>query len=130
MIRLRTPHISLGCSVEEALAILRKFGDPAQEVSGEERSLRVDTPLFALAVYPKNGTVASVWYDDPMGRESEVGRADKVQAYLKRYGSLHNWERRLDNGWMHYWFNPTERAQLVYGIHRDVIRLNQYAENA
>ena len=110
------------------MAILQRFGNPRQDGADNERCYRVETPLFALAVYPKSGTVGSVWYDDPMGRESDVGRGEKVEAYLVRYGPLGNWERRLDNGWMHYWFNPTNRAQMVYGIHGDVIRFNQYVE--
>jgi hypothetical protein len=115
-------------AIEEAVAILQRFGNPTQEESGHERCYRVETPLFGVSVYPNGGKVGSVWYDDSTGRESESGREKKVGAYLMRYGQLENWERRLDNGWMRYWFNPTDRAQMVYGIHKDVIRFNQYAE--
>jgi len=34
----------------------------------------------------------------------------------------------MDNGWMHYWFNPIEKVAMVYGINKDVIRFNQYHE--
>ena len=128
MTDLSTPHISLGLVIEEAVAILQRFGNPIQENSGRERCYRVQTPLFGVAVYPNCGKVGSVWYDDPTGRESGYGRTKKVETYLMRCGQLENWERRLDHGWMHYWFNPTDRAQMVYGIHKDVIRFNQYAE--
>lgn len=121
---LGTPHIPLGLAIEEAVIILQRFGIPVQEESEAERSYRVQTPLFGVAVYPNGGKVGSVWYDDPTGRDSELGRARKVEAYLARYGPLKNWERRLDNGWMHYWFNPSDRAQMAYGIHKDVIRFN------
>ena len=107
---------------------LERFGKPVQDASDEELCYRIETASFRMAVYPKGDVVGSVWYDDPVGRGSETGRARKVVAYLKRYGQLENWERRLDNGWMHFWFDPTDRAQMVYGIHKDVIRFNQYAE--
>jgi hypothetical protein len=128
MIHIPTPHIAVGSSMAEALEILRRLGHVVQEASERELSYRVETPIFAIAVYPKSGTVGSVWYDDPTGRTSETGRSEKVDAYLSRYGPLENWERRLDNGCMHYWFNPTDGAQMVYGIHKDVIRFNQYSE--
>jgi len=128
MVQLITPHISLGCSVDEGLAILQTLGYPVHENNDRELQFKVNTPLFALAVYPKNGIVGSVWYDDPTGRQSEAGRAEKVDAYLNRYGSAKNWELRLENAWMRYWFNAIDGAQMVYGIDRDVIRFNQYAE--
>lgn len=49
--------------------------------------------------------------------------------YLDRYSSLNNWELRLDNGWMQYWFNDVDKMQMVYGLHKDVIRFNQYSNN-
>ena len=126
MINLVTPHIALGSSIEQALETLERYGEPLQEGSGEERCYRLEAASFRMAVYPKSEAVGSVWYDDPIARESEAGRAQKVDAYLIRYGQLQNWERRLDNAWMHYWFNPTDHAQMVYGVHKDVIRFNQY----
>jgi hypothetical protein len=130
VIDLVTPHIPLRVPIAEALAFLQRLGTPVQEDSSDKRCLRLETPLFDVAVYDKDGTVGAVWYDDPSGRESDKGRAEKVEAYLKRYGDLQNWELRLDNGWMHYWSNPTDRAQLVYGLHKDVIRINQHSEQS
>jgi hypothetical protein len=129
MIELATPHIPLGASIEEALMALEQFGKPVQDVSEEELCYRIETASFRMAVYPIGDVVGSVWYDDPSGRGSESGRASKVEAYLRLYGQLKNWERRLDNGWMHYWFNPADRAQMVYGVHNDVVRFNQYVED-
>jgi len=125
---LATPHISLGLSTEQAVAILQRFGIPLREESDNEYCYRVETPLFSIAVYPEDGVIRSVLYDDPTGRETDQGRLTKVNAYLNRYGSLTDWECRLDNGWMHYWFNPIAHAQMVYGLHNDVIRFNPYRE--
>ena len=129
-IGLATPHIPVGSSVDEAVAILQHFGRPTREDCEREYCYRVETPLFGLAVYPENAVVRSVWYDDPNGRETDQSRINKVHAYLTRYGPLSDWELRLDNGWMHYWFNPVAHAQMVYGLHKDVIRFNQYAEGS
>jgi len=128
MVQLHTPHIALGTRVDEALPILQRLGQPRQEDVGRERSYRVDSPLFSIAIYPQDDVVCSVWYDDPTGRDSDAGRAEKIEAYLARYGAIGHWELRLDNGWMHYWFNASDRAQMVYGLHKDVIRFNQYIE--
>ncbi|MCQ9376120.1 hypothetical protein NMQ14_17880 [Methyloversatilis sp. XJ19-13] len=128
-ITLATPHIAVGAEIDEAVAVLQRFGRPTREDSEREYCYRVETPLFGLAVYPQGVIVRSVWYDDPTGRETEQGRINKVHTYLTRYGPLTNWELRLDNGWMHYWFNPVDHAQMVYGLHKDVIRFNQYDES-
>lgn len=128
MIELETPHIPLGSALNEALLALERFGEPLLDTSDEELRYLIETASFRMAVYPNGDVVGSVWYDDPAGRGSEAGRAEKVEAYLNRYGQRENWERRLDNGWMHYWFNPTDRAQMVYGVHNDVIRFNHYQE--
>lgn len=128
-ISLATPHIPVGTAVDEAVVILQQFGRPTREDSEHEYCYRVETPLFSVAVYPEEAIVRSVWYDDPTERETEQGRINKVRSYLTRYGPLSEWELRLDNGWMHYWFNPTAQAQMVYGLHKDVIRFNQYVEN-
>lgn len=128
MIGLATPYIPLGSSVDEALVILARYGEPLAEGTDEELCYRIETASFRMAIYPKGDAVGSMWYDDPSGRGSEAGRARKVEAYLQLFGQLKNWERRLDNGWMHYWFNPADRAQMAYGVHNDVIRFNQYEE--
>ena len=130
MITLSTPHVPLGLALSDALLILQRSGTPTQEDSNGERCYRIETSLFAMAVYPKDEIVGAIWYDDPSGRESDATRVEKIEAYLTRYGHPTNWELRLDNGWMHYWFNPTDGVQMIYGVHKDVIRFNQYSENA
>jgi hypothetical protein len=84
--------------------------------------------LFRVGIYPRGNRVGAVWYDDPLDRESALGRNEKVQRYLERYGALGNWELRLDNGWNRHWFNAHDQVGLVYGIHKDVVRINEYRE--
>src|SRR5438552_8080880 len=124
---LRTPHIPLGLSLVEGLSLLQAIG-PVEEESGSEHCYSVETSAFSAAIYEKEGVVSSVWYDDPLGRDSDAEKEHKVKLYLRRYGSLPNWELRMNNGWMLYWFNPKDKVAMVYGIHKDVIRFNQFDE--
>ena len=125
--KLITPHIALGESLANAFEQLRAYAPPVEEEDGSERCFRIDAPSFRLAIYPDAERVGSVWYDDPIGRGHTEHMAEKVKLYLERYGPMNHWELRMDNGWMHYWFNPTDRAAMVYGIHKDVLRFNTYA---
>jgi len=117
MADLSTPHIEIGAGVNGALSTLKQFGTPIHENASGEDSYRIETNKFSMAIYVKDNLVNAVWYDDPQGRESEEGIAEKVKAYLARHGKLENWELRQDNGWMLYWFNPTDQRQMVYGMH-------------
>jgi hypothetical protein len=125
-VTLKSPHIALGATLDDALEIMRSLGCAVLEECTKEHSFRVDAPEFSVAIYPEEDLVRSVWYDDPIGRESEKRVEEKVQLYLQRYGALKDWEQRMDNGWMRYWFNPRDGAAMVYGVHNDVIRFNRY----
>ena len=125
---LQTPHVSLGVELLTGVAILRSTGYAVSEEVGDEHLYRVKASRFSIAIYEKTGLVRSVWYDDPTGRAPASGREKKVELYLVRYGALSNWKLRMDNGWMHYWFNPKDGVSMVYGIHKDVIRFNRYSE--
>jgi hypothetical protein len=127
-VSLRTPHIPLGIELREALRILGTLQVDVVEEVGSERSYRVDMPSFSVAVYPEGDRVRSVWYDDRAARETDAAKHQKVLAYLARYGAAANWEMRMDNGWMRYWLNPSDEAQMIYGVHMDVIRFNTYRE--
>jgi hypothetical protein len=127
---LNTPHIPLRIKLSEGLRVLKDLGEPMNEVVGNEQCFRVDGEFFSVAIYPEGTEVKSVWYDDPIGRDTAQGRTKKVEQYLARYGAIQNWELRLDNGWMHYWFNPSDKVAMVYGIHKDVLRFNIYAGDA
>ena len=124
---LDLPSIPLGLKLADGLFILKSIGRVVEE-SGTEHRYAVVTRGIRISIYAKDCTVTSVWYDDPTGRESEAGKIRKVELHLKRYGSLENWELRMENGWMNYWFNPKDKAAMVYGTHKDVIRFNQYFE--
>lgn len=123
---LTSPHIPLGLRLSDGLAILRTLGYAIVEEADPEYSLKCQTPAFGVALYPAHDRVSSVWYDDISGRSSDTGRARRLVLYLRRYGDYADWEMRLDNGWMHYWFNPSAKVAMVYGVHNDVIRFNHY----
>lgn len=120
--RLYTPHIELGISKDDGMKILNSIGEVACDDDG---SFRVDTHGYGIAIYVTDDVVTSVWFNDPIGRLFPLGKARKIKLYLKRYGQLQHWEMRMDNGWMRYWFNESNKVQMVYGIHKDVIRFNQ-----
>jgi hypothetical protein len=125
-VHLLSPHIPLGIPVADALKILARAGNPEIR-AGDVTRFHVESQYFSAAIYPRDEIVQSVWYDDPMGRDCDESIADKVHAYLARHGNIQDWVMRMDNGWMRYWFNPIIGAQMVYGMHRDVIRFNQYS---
>lgn len=120
---LVTPHVALGLHEEEGLRILGAYGEMVHDPA-PDNCYSVHTTKFATAIYVTDSMVTSVWFDDPAGRRIPGGKARKVKSYLKRYGRLEEWEMRMDNGWMQYWFNDKEGIQMVYGIHQDVIRFN------
>ncbi len=123
--KLQTPHIALATPVSDAIKVLEATGSPVlREKDGEEDTLRVSLPEFEMAIYDVDGRVASVWYNDPAGRVSSFGRRRKLRLYMHRYTESGEWEHRLGNGWMDYFWNDGDSAQLVYGIHADVIRIN------
>ena len=127
---LNTPHIPLRIKLSEGLRILGALGEPTNETAGGEQCFRVDGNHFSVALYPEDDEVRSVWYDDPIGRSTAEGTREKIHAYLARYGAFMNWELRMDDGWMRYWFNLRDKVSMVYGIHKDVLRFNTYEGDA
>lgn len=125
---LDTPHIPIGASLRLGMEILQSIGDKVTEQIGSEHCFKVDTATFSIALFARANYVASVWYDDPLGRESPAGRERKIELYLLRYGALVNWELRLVNNAVQYWINPKDQAAMVYGLEDDSIRFNQYYE--
>jgi len=126
--KLDTPHIPLRSSLRDGIEILQSIGPNIIEDIGSEHCFRLETSSFSIAVCAKDGHVASVWYDDPIGRGSAAGKERKIELYLMRYGSLSNWELRMVNDSMRYWVNGYDKAAMVYSLHRDVIRFNLYYE--
>ena len=126
--KLDTPHIPLRSSLRDGIEILQSIGPNIIEDIGSEHCFRLETSSFSIAVCAKDGHVASVWYDVPIGRGSAAGPERKIELYLMRYGSLSNWELRMVNDSMRYWVNGYDKAAMVYSLHRDVIRFNLYYE--
>ena len=126
--KLDTPHIPLRSSLRDGIEILQSIGPNIIEDIGSEHCFRLETSSFSIAVCAKDGHVASVWYDDPIGRGSAAGTERTIELYLVRYGSLSNWELRMVNDSMRYWVNGYDKAAMVYSLHRDVIRFNLYYE--
>lgn len=126
--KLTTPHIPLRSNLRDGIEILRSIGPNVTENIGAEHSFKIETSSFTMAVCVKDNQVASVWYDDPIGRESISGKERKIELYLMRYGSLPHWELRMVNNLMRYWVNACDKAAMVYSLHSDVIRFNQYDE--
>lgn len=122
--KLETPTIELGIPIEKGVKILKELGILVEEQDDNEHSFRVETSDFDIAVYENDGIVSSVWFNDPLGRIWTKGKQMKINLYLARYGSLEDWELRIDNGWMHFFFNDKTGVTMVYGIHKDVIRFN------
>lgn len=122
--KLYSPEIPLGISIEEGMEILKNLGVPEIEKDVEDVSYRVNTPEFDVAIYEEKGLVKSVWFNDPLGRIWKVGKKRKINLYLERYGNKEDWKRRMNNGWMEYYYNEKSNTTMVYGIHNDVIRFN------
>jgi hypothetical protein len=126
--KLNTPHIPLRSNLREGIEILQAIGNNVVEEIGSEHCFKVETSSFSVAICAKGDHVASVWYDDPIGRGSAAGKERKIDLYLMRYGSLSNWEPRMVNDSIRYWVNAYDKAAMVYGLHSDVIRFNLYYE--
>jgi hypothetical protein len=107
------------------LAILKKIGNPVFSESEKERLYQVSNSAYDVAIYETNGSVSSVWYDDPIGRFWNRGRQKKVNLYLSRYDVISNWEARLNNGYIQFYFNDVLGLNMAYGLHKDVIRFNK-----
>lgn len=122
--KLITPHVELLIPIKDGVRILERVGNEIVEEKEGEHAFFVSSDKFEMRIYEKNGLVESVWYDDPMGRIWPGGKTRKINLYLERYGSLSNWELRMNNGWMKYYFNDVDEVGVVYGIHNDVIRVN------
>jgi hypothetical protein len=123
--KISTPHVDLGVSISAGLKILESTGGSVfEEADGRERTYRVNLPNYEMAVYDTDGIVSSVWYNDPAGRLTPFGRERKIKLYMARYTRRGQWDLRMENGWMKYYFNDTDAVQIVYGIHMDVIRIN------
>lgn len=123
--RLHTPHFELGSSFAVGLARLHEMGEVNEETTAQDGHMaRVDTAEYSVALYEKQGRIGAVWYDDPGGRTFAIGKRRKILLYLRRFTKLGTWRQTLDNGYMLWWYNEVDDRILVYGLHADVIRVN------
>ena len=125
---LITPHLPLGIGLEEGLSILKSTGLEITQVNEQRECMhKASGRRFSAAIHSAAGDrVVSAWYDDSAGRLTAWGRQAKIKLYLSRYGNLTDWEKRMENGWIRYWFNPVSKVAMAYGIHGDVLRFNIY----
>jgi hypothetical protein len=123
---LSAPHIAVGSSVASALTMLNSCADQVFPLEGDERGYSASSNSWDLIIYAAADEVDAVWYDDESGRGFAQSKLSKIHQYLARYGALQDWELRIDNGWMRYWFNASAGVAMVYGVHKDVIRFNRY----
>jgi len=106
--------------------MLESCADQVLPLDGDERGYSASSIDWELIVYAAADEVDAVWYDDESGRGSTQSKLAKIHQYLVRYGTLQEWDLRMDNGWMRYWFNARAGVMMVYGVHKDVIRFNKY----
>lgn len=123
---LSTPHIPVRSDLASALTLLKSCADEVLVLEGEKVGYLATSKRWTMIIYADGAEVDAVWYDDAAGRRFDESTLEKVHRYLSRYGALTDWEMRLDNGWMRYWFNPQAGVAMVYGIHKDVIRFNRF----
>jgi hypothetical protein len=129
--RISSAHVDLLIPIGEGLRILESVGNEIiEEHEGGEHTFYVDAKTYEIRIFEKKGLVVAVWYNDPLGRSWAGGITRKVNLYLERYGPLVNWEIRMNNGWMKYYFNDVDQVGMVYGIHNDVIRINSLKDIA
>jgi len=126
ILQIATPHLPLGQALESAIALLQRAGYELVSAEDDTQSFRTQDDEVGVTVHATGGKITSVVYDDPTGRNSEHGKAEKTRLYLARYGAPANWEWRMQNAWMDYWFNPMDKVAMVYGRDRDVLRFNRY----
>ncbi|WP_016955463.1 hypothetical protein [Catenovulum agarivorans] len=124
--KLNSPHIPLGITFEDGLAILNTVSTAIERFEKDNEDFyQVSSNEFSCGFYVKNGFVSSTWYDDSLGRDSEEGINLKVTLYLQRYGDISDWEEGINNGWIQFFSNKKSGIGLAYGLHKDVIRFNQ-----
>jgi hypothetical protein len=123
---LSTPHIPVGANLASALSLLASCADKVLALEGDEHAYRATAKGWELVIYINADEVNAVWYNDESGRRSSESKLATIHRYLSRYGALTDWELRMDNRWMRYWFNPRAGVMMVYGVSKDVIRFNKY----
>jgi len=124
-ITIQTPHIPRGTAMSEALDILKTVSPNVEKYEDDRETFyKARCAEFEMGFYESDGKVTAVWYNDPVGRESQDGINTKVSLYLARYGEIEDWEVGINNGWIQFFMNDKNKIGMAYGLHKDVIRFN------
>ena len=124
--KLHTPHIPLGISLDEGIKILKVISSEIEKIEeDEEEFYKVATDTWECGFYVKDSRVCSSWYNDPSGRENQEGINIKVTEYLARYGNIEDWQDGVNNGWIQFFTNDSSGINMAYGIDKDVLRFNK-----
>ncbi len=125
VMKLKTPHIKLGVSIDEGIKILQSIATQIEKHEEDaEDFYKLIGEDFECGFYAENGVIHSVWYDDQLGRDSEAGINEKLMLYLSRYGAIGDWAQSNNNGWIQFFNNEKAKIRLAYGLHKDVLRFN------
>ena len=106
--------------------MLECCADQVRLLDSNECGYSASSTNWKLTIYAAADEVDAVWHDDESGRGSAQSKLAKIHQYVARHGSLQDWELRLDNWSVRYWFNVSAGVMMVYGVHKDVIRCNKY----
>lgn len=124
---LITPFFDLGMPFTEAEKIIRNVEGTIEVTTEDGRiCIRNTTPNFACSIKEENGRLRTVWYDDPLGRDSEDGKARKMGLYMERQKKIGTWVNTIEDGYNLWWHNQIDDLMLVYGLHGDVILIHDY----
>ncbi len=66
--KIEAPHIALGISLEDALAVLHRISPNTEKHSEEDNDFyKLVSDEFECGFYEQAGKVVSSWYNDPIG---------------------------------------------------------------
>ncbi len=97
------------------------FGDDYEKIATlPEGTLTID--LIRIKASHSSSEIPEFWIAKEFA--AWFGRRRKLSLYMRRFTQHGKWELRIDNGWMRFFFNDADGACVVYGIHKDVVRIN------
>lgn len=125
--KINTPHIPLNVDLSEGIKILSSVSKMIEtDIENEDTFYKVSMPEYECGFFEKNNTIVATWYNDPLGRGSNERVSSKVELYLERYASLESWDKGVNNGWIQFFNNSSNKISMAYGLHNDVLRFNYH----